>query len=92
MDIFRGFLQFFPKIYFALFFSLLTFILGCFVGIMVLITVIFKKGVFMKCFFCQNVKNAEDVKYCASCNAAFCGACSRGSRCRNCNSLLKFLQ
>ena len=46
----------------------------------------------MKCFFCQNVKNAEDVRYCASCNAAFCGACSRGSKCRNCNSLLKFLQ
>ena len=52
----------------------------------------FKKGAFMKCFFCQNVKNAEDVRYCASCNAAFCGACSRGSKCRNCNSLLKFLQ
>lgn len=43
MDIFCGFLQFFQKINFGLFFSLFTFILGCFVGIMVLITVVFLK-------------------------------------------------
>lgn len=43
VDIFCGFLQFFPKINFGLFFSLFTFILGCFVGIMVLITVVFLK-------------------------------------------------
>ena len=40
---FLWFLQFFQKINFGLFFSLFTFILGCFVGIMVLITVVFLK-------------------------------------------------